>query len=114
MKHIPISKWLPPAVLLLLVCAGAGGPLADARAEDQEQHDEHEEGHVELSPQEIQEFGIMVDEAGSGQVLLVRTLPAEVRVNENRLAHIVPRYSGIATEVRVDVGAQRRRWGGGL
>jgi cobalt-zinc-cadmium efflux system membrane fusion protein len=34
----------------------------------------------------------------------MRSLPGEVKVNGNRIAHIVPRYSGIVTEVRVQVG----------
>lgn len=63
---------------------------------------------VQLSPEETREFGLVQAVAGPGVLSLTRTLPAEVRVNENRLAHIVPRYEGIVTRVLADIGDQVR------
>jgi len=89
-------------VVTLLVCGVM--TLAISVVPAAAQQGDHDDDHVRLSASEIQEFNIVVAVAGPDTVRLVRKLPAEVRVNENRLAHIVPRYAGIATEVRVDVG----------
>ena len=111
MKRYHLFPEFLRAAMLLLVCGilNVSAPVAWAEEPHTDEHgdeydDGHDDGHVALTAAEIQEFGIVVAEAGSGLVQMIRKLPAEVRVNANRLAHIVPRYSGIATEVRVDVG----------
>ncbi|MFQ5426944.1 MAG: efflux RND transporter periplasmic adaptor subunit, partial [Gaiellales bacterium] len=50
------------------------------------------------------EFGIVVVAAGPGTIERFVSLPGEVRPNADRLAHIVPRYSGIVTDVRAHIG----------
>jgi len=85
--------------LLLLVLGTAGTIIPPAQAEE----DDHEE-LVNLTPAEMEEFGVRVTEAGPGTIILIRSLPGEVKVNENRLAHIGPRYDGIVTKVNVTVG----------
>ena len=111
MKRISLSNIYARAAVLMLAAGILSWPVPLAWAEqpdedghDHEQEEQHDEGHVQLTAAEIEEFGIVVAEAGPGAVQLIRKLPAEVRVNANRLAHIAPRYAGIATEVRVDVG----------
>ena len=95
-------KKLIVSVLALLLWT-LSGPARPVSAQD-EHGDEHEEDLVRLSPAEMQEFNIQVAEAGPGKIVAVRSLPGEVKVNGNRIAHIVPRYSGIVTEVLVQVG----------
>jgi len=72
------------------------------------QHEEAEEyggeDVVALSDDVIKEFGIEIGVAGSGVVTRTVVLPAEIRPNEDRLAHIAPRFPGIAQEVRKRVG----------
>ena len=113
MKRSHPATVMVRAALILLACGilsvstqtvRAEGPHDDEHGHGDSNGDSHEDGHVQLTAAEIQEFNIVVAEAGPGSVQLIRKLPAEVRVNANRLAHIVPRYAGIATEVRVDVG----------
>lgn len=65
-------------------------------------HPEH--GPVALSPDEIEEFGIEVGVAGPGEISTTISVPGEVRPNADRLAHIVPRFSGIVTAVDVAIG----------
>jgi len=82
---------------------------ADAHAEHDD-HDEHagqaadEHRRVRLGPEELEEFEIEVATAGPGVIERHLELPGEVRPNADRLAHIVPRYSGIVTEVRASIG----------
>ncbi len=100
--------------LFLWILTGPVGP-ASAQDEHGDDHgdeyphgDEHEEDLIVLSPDEMIEFNIQVAEAGPGKIELMRSLPGEVKVNGNRYAHIVPRYSGIVTEVLAQVGDEVR------
>lgn len=67
-------------------------------------HGEEHEDVVRLGAAELQEFGIVVSEAGPAILEQVLDLPGEIQANDNALAHIVPRFSGIVTEVRTQVG----------
>ena len=83
----------------------------DTREHDEHDHDEHdengqehEESLVRLSPETIEQFGIEVRQAGGGQIVRVLTLPGEIALNADRVAHIVPRVSGRVREVLVKQG----------
>jgi len=76
-------------------------PAADrGRGHDDDHHDEA----VHLDDAQLAEFAIELAVAGPDTIETYVTLPGEVRANADRLAHIVPRFSGIVTEVRVKVG----------
>jgi len=64
----------------------------------------HEEGRVVLPPETVAAAGILVDTAGPHAIKLVLDLPGEVTPNADRLAHIVPRFPGIAREVKKGLG----------
>lgn len=68
------------------------------------EHSEHEEVVVKLSPEALKTNGIEVAEAGPGKLERTITLPGEVRLNADRVAHIVPRVSGMVREVRKNLG----------
>jgi cobalt-zinc-cadmium efflux system membrane fusion protein len=78
-------------------------PADPARTADEHDHDE-DHGAVRLDGDERAEFGIELAAAGPDTIETWVALPGEVHPNEDRLAHIVPRYSGIATEVRARIG----------
>jgi len=68
-------------------------------------HDEHgEEEVVRLSAADLKEFGIEVATAGPGRLDEYAELPGEIVLNADRLAHVVPRVSGIVREVRKNIG----------
>ena len=82
-----------------------------AQEPDHEDHGEEqghdEDGHeelVSLSADEMREFGIVVTPAGSATLTSSVDLPGEIQTNDNMLAHIVPRFPGIVTDVRAQVG----------
>ena len=50
---------------------------------------------VRFSAAELEEFGVMLDTAGADTLSITLTLPGEVKVNQDRFAHIVPRVSGV-------------------
>lgn len=75
---------------------------------NQEEHAEHgeheEEPAVQLNEHERHDLGIEVATAGPGTIATRITLPGEIVLNADRLAHIVPRASGIVREVLKSVG----------
>ena len=68
------------------------------------EHAGEKEGHIELSPAAIENAGIEVLTAGPGEVSVTLSLPGEVTLNQETLAHVTPRVGGAAREVRKQVG----------
>ncbi len=99
------------ALWAAVVVATLGPNLATrAMAEDDHDHEEQALGQaVQISAAEIEEFDIEVAAAGPGSIATSLSVPAEVRPNADRLAHIVPRYSGIVTDVKVTIGDEVRK-----
>jgi cobalt-zinc-cadmium efflux system membrane fusion protein len=102
-----------PLVLLMLFVAGCGKPGAGNEAHEDDHHDQHdghpgEEAHeenvVHLTAAQRAASGIEIGVAGPRAIALVQELPGEIVVNADRLAHIVPRFPGIAREVRKQLG----------
>lgn len=67
-------------------------------------HDEHASASLEFSEQRLREFGAEVATASSGVVHQQVTLPGEVQVNRERLAHINPRFSAKVVKVLARTG----------
>jgi len=85
------SRKLVVSVSALLLWAFNGAVLPATAQDDHPHGDEHQEDLIILTPDEMQEFNIQVAEAGPGAIVLMRSLPGEVKVNGNRIAHIVDR-----------------------
>lgn len=74
-----------------------------------DRHDEHEADHehhdheagivVRLGEKEREALGLELATVGPGKLQIQVTLPGEIKLNEDRHAHIVPRAPGIAREV---------------
>jgi len=87
-----------------------GGHKNDPGHKAHGEHDEHgEKGVVRLGDAELKEFGIEIGTAGPGNLKVHVSLPGEVVVNADRLAHIVPRVSGVVREVRKGLGDRVRK-----
>ncbi|MGI6461556.1 MAG: efflux RND transporter periplasmic adaptor subunit [Candidatus Hydrogenedentales bacterium] len=78
-------------------------PAAHAHDGGAEEHDEHHP-EVHLSEAERQALGLVLRKAAPGKLTVEIELPAEVRLNEDHVAHIVPRVSGIVREVHKQIG----------
>jgi len=99
-------KILFAGLVAALISCPATSLVAQVSEEDHDDHgrqEEHEEV-VKLNDAELKEFGIVVSEAGPATIQQFLDLPGEIQVNDNKLAHIVPRFSGIVTKVNVQVG----------
>ncbi|WP_122661951.1 efflux RND transporter periplasmic adaptor subunit [Pseudomonas viridiflava] len=67
--------------------------------------DSHEEeGKLELSAEQIKSAGIELAVAGPRSMSTSVTFPGEIRFDEDRTTHVVPRVGGVVEEVKVDLG----------
>jgi len=64
----------------------------------------HDESIVQLSEEDVRRFGIEVGRAGSGEFEVHLSVPGEITINTDRMAHIVPRVPGIVREVKKKLG----------
>ncbi|MCF6155082.1 MAG: efflux RND transporter periplasmic adaptor subunit [Candidatus Brocadia sp.] len=62
------------------------------------------EGRIELSPDAVQNAGIGIETAGPAQIKTVLELPGEIELNADKVVHVVPRVSGVVTEVYKNLG----------
>ncbi|MCG3117862.1 MAG: efflux RND transporter periplasmic adaptor subunit [Candidatus Manganitrophus sp. SA1] len=67
------------------------------------------EGRVEMAPEVAKAAGIEIGTAGPVRIKTVLELPGEIGLNKNRVAHVVPRLSGVVTEVRKNLGDRVRK-----
>lgn len=82
----------------------AGDEVAHEHSQEGETEEQHEDEAVLLTAAEIEEFDVRVVPAGRATIERFIELPGVVRANGDRLAHIVPRFAGIVTEVRKRIG----------
>lgn len=77
---------------------------------DEDNHDQHDDDQhddvVQLTADELSEFGVEVRVASSAQLQMEKTFPGEVRPNADRYAHVTPRVPGVVRSVQADLGQQ--------
>lgn len=98
--------------------AGAGRAHADSDSHDDAEHHaktpagapaEGEEGKLALSDEQIRAAGIEVHQAGVARIRSSLQLPGEIRFNEDRTAHVVPRVAGVVENVPANLGQLVRK-----
>lgn len=86
-----------------------GGEQHDASKHEEHGGHEDEHGHGESSPVEwtdqlIQESGISIKTASSGEIAVGLELPGKIVSYEPNVAHIIPRFPGIIREAKKHLG----------
>ncbi len=87
----------------------SGTPSKDAHgAQERAEHDAREPSEhgdiVKLSQEQMRELGVEVAEAGPGTLARKISVPAQINLNADHVAHLVPRVSGMVREVHKNVG----------
>ena len=103
-KKIP--SILPWSVVALAALALTFFWLTDTKQDEHDDHDhdhEHEEV-ITLNPQQIEAAGIRIQAAQAGQLQEHVMSPGKIILNADRIAHIYPKVSGVAKEVRKNLG----------
>ncbi|WP_236582129.1 efflux RND transporter periplasmic adaptor subunit [Hydrogenophaga sp. BPS33] len=96
--------------------AGAKEPGSGTSAEQskspsgasEEAHKEDEE-KVALTDEQVKAAGIVIKESGAAVIRTTLQLPGEIRFNEDRTAHIVPRAAGVVESVSANLGQKVSR-----
>lgn len=71
---------------------------------EKEQGSEHEEGVLKLDAERARTAGVTLLQAGPAAIGSSLQLPGEIRFNEDRTAHVVPRVAGVAESVVANLG----------
>lgn len=79
-------------------------PAAHAETEG-EAHDET----IVLTDAQIQSAGVGIDKAAPARIRTSSQLPGEIRFNEDRTAHVVPRLAGVVESVPANLGQPVKR-----
>ncbi|MGQ3194408.1 MAG: efflux RND transporter periplasmic adaptor subunit [Hydrogenophaga sp.] len=74
----------------------------------EEAHKEDEE-KVALTDEQVKAAGIVIKESGAAVIRTTLQLPGEIRFNEDRTAHIVPRAAGVVESVSANLGQKVSR-----
>lgn len=64
----------------------------------------NEEGKIELTDAQVKTSGVTLQTAGAARIKSSLQMPGEIRFNEDRTAHVVPRVDGIVESVSADLG----------
>jgi len=106
------------AVIVLVGLLGGGAVLLSERAKtgggeaehaevghkDKEEHEQHEERQVKLTEAQVKASGITVQAAGPAKLQAAVQFQGEIRFNEDRTTHVVPRLAGVAEAVNASLG----------
>lgn len=68
-----------------------------------------QEGQIAMSDAQVKAAGITVAQASSGALQSTLQLPGEIRFNEDRTAHVVPRVAGVVENVSANLGQRVRK-----
>ena len=68
-----------------------------------------QEGKVAMSDAQVGAAGISLETAAAASIRSSLQLPGEIRLNEDRTAHIVPRVAGVVENVSADLGQQVKK-----
>ncbi|MES2318863.1 MAG: efflux RND transporter periplasmic adaptor subunit [Pseudomonadota bacterium] len=63
-----------------------------------------EEGKIEVSDAQLKTAGVKIATAAPASISSAFQLPGEIRFNEDRTAHVVPRMAGVVEQVSANIG----------
>lgn len=85
--------------------AGHDGQAGHDEHEGEEDHAAHDDSSaMQFSPADMDRFGIEVGLAGAGEFEIHVNIPGEIKVNSDRMAHIIPTVGGVVRQVSKKLG----------
>lgn len=67
------------------------------------------DGVVAFTDEQLRNAGVVIERSGPGDIASRAQLPGEIRFNEDRTAHVVPRVAGVVDSVHADLGQQVKK-----
>jgi cobalt-zinc-cadmium efflux system membrane fusion protein len=83
------------------------GASGEAKAESKE-HKEDEE-KIAFTDEQVKAAGMAIESAGPARIKTSLQLPGEIKFNEDRTAHVVPRVAGVVDSVSANLGQEVKR-----
>lgn len=68
-----------------------------------------EEGKIKLTDQQIKEIGVTTQTTNAAHIRSIVTLPGEIRFNEDKTSHVVPRLAGVVEAISANLGDQVKK-----
>ncbi|MFV3288963.1 efflux RND transporter periplasmic adaptor subunit [Pseudomonas sp. NY11955] len=85
------------------------GHAAEQAAEGHAEEGHGEEGQLHLSIAQIEAAGVQLAAAGPRELGAAISFPGEIRFDEDRTAHVVPRVPGVVEAVQAELGQAVKR-----
>lgn len=108
---LAIAAIVIAGIVLALLILRTGGAGKDEHAHEEEKHAHAEEktappveGLLQLNAEQARAAGVVIASAAPGRIQTSVALPGEIRFNEDRTAHVVPRLAGVVEAVHADLG----------
>ncbi|MES2185005.1 MAG: efflux RND transporter periplasmic adaptor subunit [Pseudomonadota bacterium] len=105
------------AAVFILLSPTSGG--AEVHADEDHAGEPHAEGKPPAAPHgdekiafsdtQLAASGISLESAGPARIQSSLQLPGEIRFNEDRTAHVVPRVAGVVDQVSANLGEQVKK-----
>lgn len=92
------------ALIGLLLAAWIMMPKRPAGREEVEHGAPEKEEMIALSDAQLKAAGVTLAAAAPAAIKVAITLPGEIRFNEDRTAHVVPKLAGVVTSVHAELG----------
>ncbi|MBI5092510.1 MAG: efflux RND transporter periplasmic adaptor subunit [Candidatus Hydrogenedentes bacterium] len=86
------------------MCGEHGVPEAECKICNAGPSQGEEANIAVISDEQLKANNVQVAEAGPGEIAIQLALPGEVRLNSDRVAHVVPRVAGVVREALATVG----------
>ena len=84
----------------------------EKKGEHPEGHNEErkeQEGKIAFTDEQIKAAGVAVESAGPARIKSLLQLPGEIKFNDDRTAHVVPRVGGVVESVSANLGQEVKR-----
>lgn len=99
---------LPGLLALFALFYGLQLPILFAQPEDQHSHEnkKHKEKFdlIHFTDEQIKDFHMIIEKAGMAELSIETLLPGEIKLNQEKMAHVSPRYDGIVTKISARLG----------
>lgn len=77
---------------------------AESGHEGHDDEEEEESGVIRITDSQLEDFEVVVEEADVAELSIETILPGEVKLNQESMAHVSPRYDGIVTKILARLG----------
>jgi len=83
------------------------GEEAKEKGESKEHREDEEK--IAFTDEQVKAAGMAIESAGPARIKTSLQLPGEIRFNEDRTAHVVPRVAGVVDSVSANLGQEVKR-----